>query len=207
MAEPSSRSVRVPEAAAARFQAAEGRLYPAAVLDPETYERALSLCGLVLTELRSHCADVDAVLDRRTTLVAALPTRAAAAGLSLDGFAAETVVDAASAVRCRELVQAANAADLRNRLAEARSAGREWLVEQPDPTSVMAGVQRRVEVHVPTGTVLVASVEAGGPALATTYRVEVVQSTGQVETERTFTDRDEWGRAVAQCRAAISARP
>lgn len=201
------RSAQVPADVSARFAAAEARLYPVAVLDPGLYQRALELCGLVLTELRSRCADVTSVLDRRASLVSALPAQAAAAGLSLQGFEAETVVDAASAVRCRELVQAAAEAAREDRLEQARAAGREWVVEEPDLASVMAGVHRQVEVHVRTGTTLVGSVESGGSGTPTVYRLEVVEPTGSVETSRTFTNRDEWQREVERCRASIAGRP
>jgi hypothetical protein len=86
----------------ARFIAAESRLYPTALTDVDAYQRATSLVGLVARELRSDI-DVDGVLGRRAELVGRLETLAAQAGLSLQGLPAEAVVDAASALRCREL--------------------------------------------------------------------------------------------------------
>jgi hypothetical protein len=199
----------IPAEALARFTAAEARLYPTAVLDPEGYERTLGLCGLLLADLRSSCQDIEAVLQRRETLLALLPLRAAAAGLSVRGFEPETLVDAASALRCRELSAGTATADHEARLSAARAAGQEWLVDEPDPAAVMAGSYCRVEHHLPSGTALVSSMEAGnrGPA---TYRLEVIPGAGVVdephEPARTFADRDEWLRLADQYRSAISAR-
>lgn len=82
---------------------AESRLYPMAMSDPEGYERAIMLVGLVADELREQCADLESVIDRRDELIAALPGLADANQLELGGLPADAVVDAASALRCREL--------------------------------------------------------------------------------------------------------
>jgi hypothetical protein len=92
----------IPPEAMGRFIAAESRLYPTALTDVDAYQRATSLVGLVARELRSDM-DVDGVLGRRAELAGRLETLAAQAGLSLQGLPAEAVVDAASALRCREL--------------------------------------------------------------------------------------------------------
>lgn len=87
----------------ARFTVAEARLYPMALTDPAGYQLATSLVGLVAGELRRSCPDVPAVVAQREELIERLPQLAADAGLSLDATPAESVVDAASALRCREL--------------------------------------------------------------------------------------------------------
>lgn len=199
----------IPTEALARFTAAEGRLFPAAAFDPEGYQRGLELCGLLLTDLRSSCPDIEAVLQRRETLLATLPERAAAAGLPLLGFAPETLVDAASAVRCREISASTAAGDYEARLSAARAAGQEWLVEEPDPAAVMAGSWRRVEHHVPSGTVLVCSI-AVGTGGTVTYGLEVLRGSGLADAPldpvRTFADRDEWLRVAEHYRSTISGR-
>jgi hypothetical protein len=210
MADVPSRTSAVPAEALARFAAAEGRLYPTAAFDPETYERALELCSLLLSDLRSGCPDIEAVLQRREALLADLPVRAAAAGLTPLGFEPETLVDAASAVRCREISASTAAADHEARLSAARAAGQEWLVEEPEPAAVMAGSYRRVEHHVPSGTVLVSSIDASTPR-SVTYVLEVTPGSGLVdeplEPVRTFADRDEWLRVTERYRSTICARP
>ena len=210
MADWPSRRGGMPADAVARFAAAEARLYPTAAFDPEGYERALELCGLLLTDLRSSCPDIEAVLERREALVTELPIRAAAAGLTPLGFEAETIVDAASAVRCREISASTAAGEHEARLSAARTAGQEWLVDEPDPADVLAGSYRRVEHHVPSGTLLVCTIEASSPG-AVTYVLEVVRGGGlgeqPLEPVRTFADRDEWLRAAEEHRSAISSRP
>lgn len=94
---------KIPVDAMARFHAAEARLYPMAVADPDGYELAVSLVGLVANELRSGSADISSVLERRSELIEQVPRLAEEAGLVADGLPADVVVDAATALRCREL--------------------------------------------------------------------------------------------------------
>ena len=93
----------IPAAAMTRFTTAEGRLYPMVMVDPVGYQHATSLVGLVVDDLRGSCTDIEAVLQARAGLIDRLPEIAATASLTLGGVPAETVVDAASAIRCREL--------------------------------------------------------------------------------------------------------
>jgi hypothetical protein len=93
----------VPVEAMARFTAAEAHLYPMVLMDPAGYQLATSLVGLVATELRRDCADIATVLERRAELIGRLPHLAAEAGFGVGGLSSEDVVDAASALRCREL--------------------------------------------------------------------------------------------------------
>jgi hypothetical protein len=86
-----------------RFTAAEGRVYPLAMTDPAGYERAITLVGLVANELRESTADFDAVLAARDDLIERLPDLAEAAGVESVAVPPDTIVDAASALRCREL--------------------------------------------------------------------------------------------------------
>jgi hypothetical protein len=96
-------SDRIPPAVLVRFTNAEARLYPMAMTDPDGYERAITLVGMVADELRQQCADLESVLERRNELIAALPELAEERGLELGGLPPDAVVDAASALRCREL--------------------------------------------------------------------------------------------------------
>lgn len=93
----------VPAEVRTRFAAAEARVYPLALADPDGYERVASLVGVVADELRRTAADVAAVLEHREELIGRVPQLAAGAGLDPDGLPLDVVVDAASAVRCREL--------------------------------------------------------------------------------------------------------
>lgn len=194
----------------ARFRAAEDRLYPLAMTDPERYQRGLTLCGLLLDDLRSRCSDVETVLQRRSALLEQLPRRAAEAGVGLLGLDPETLVDSSCAVRCRELVEEAARSDERARVTAALEAGQEWLVEEPDPAAVLAGFYRRVEVHLPTGTRLVSSMEADSGSRPITYRVEVIPGAAAAERglerrSQTFDDRADWVGATDRYRSEITA--
>ena len=87
----------------ARFTAAEARLYPMALSDPEGYELATTVVGIVVAELRDNCPDVASILDRRADLVSRVPELVEASGSTLGGLPPDIVVDAASALRCREV--------------------------------------------------------------------------------------------------------
>ena len=199
----------IPPEELARFRAAEDRLYPLAMADPERYQRGVALCSLLLEDLRASCPDVAAVLQHRSALNEHLLRRAETTGFGLGGFAPETLVDAACAIRCRELQAESARAEELARVTAAREAGQEWLVEGPDPTEVIAGFYRRVEVHLPTGTRLVTSMEADGGG-RTRYLLEMVPGDaaagrGLEGRSQRFEDRADWQRASEQCRSEISA--
>jgi hypothetical protein len=196
----------IPAAAMARFTDAEARLYPLAVVDPDGYQRATALVGQVLTELRTSGPEIESVLERRDELIGKLPAIAERAGVVVGNLPPAAVVDAASAVRCRELQAAGAARALQARIAAARSAGAEWFVDEPDPAEVMAGSYRRVELHLPTDSTLIASIEAGVAGAGATYTLEFTPGDGSSSQQRwSYPDRDGWQAAVEQLRAGISA--
>jgi hypothetical protein len=203
------RAVSIPAAAIVRFIDAEARLYPMAMVDAAGYERATTLVGLLVAELRRSCPDIGSVLQRRSDLIAGLPAVAAGAHLSLAGLPADAVVDAASALRCRELQAAGSADALKARVDAARPAGHEWLVDEPDPASVMAGSYRRVELHLPTNATLITSIEAGCTGTASTYTIELIpgEKSPGAEPSQTwvYPDRDAWVAAADQFRTKMSA--
>lgn len=199
----------IPPEAMARFTAAEARLYPLVMVDADLYQRATALVGVLAKDLRENCFDIDAVLARRDVLFALLPDQAAQAGVSMAGLQADTVVDCASALRCRE-VQAQRAdASARARIDAARESGQEWLVEEPDPAAVMAGVFRRVELHLPTGCMVVSSVEADSAGAPSEYRLELVPPQTDSGTPRhgrseSYQDRASWVLATERMRGELS---
>jgi len=206
--QPASGTPDLPPEAVARFTAAESRLYPLVLVDPAGYERAVATTGRLLAGLRADCPDIAAVLARRDPLVASLAATSVEHPAELGGLSPETVVDAACAVRCRELWAQERARAAQDRVVAARAAGQEWLVEEPDADAVMTGEYRRVEVHVPTGTVLVALVGAGG-AGGTAYEVQVIPAptadgTSTPEVSETYGDRASWVEALRRHREALS---
>lgn len=202
------RNGAVPVVAMSRFTAAETRLYPMAMTDPMGYQHATTLVGVVLTELRTRFPTIDAVLDGRTGLIARLPGLAEDAGLSLGALPADAVVDAASAVRCRELQAADTAADRRARIEAARAAGEDWFVIEPDPAEVMSGTYRRCELHLPTGSTLIMSIRAGTGEPGERYAIELVRAGRHGEPtssgERGYPDRDAWTTAAEELRRQLT---
>jgi hypothetical protein len=92
----------VPVALQRRFTAAEGALYPLAITDPERYERAVTLVGLVFRQLRDECASIEDLVSRLPG--AEHVTRLAVAqGITLAGLDPAAIADAAAALRYREL--------------------------------------------------------------------------------------------------------
>ncbi len=198
----------IPAEAMTRFTAAEARLYSMAVTDPAGYQRATTLVGVVANELRKTCSDISAVLERRVELICVLPEFASVATLSLGDLPADAVVDAASALRCRELRAAGAVEAFTERMEAARESGVEWLVDEADPADVMGGSYRRFETHVPSGSTLITSIEAGGPQAGTTYAIELV-SRGEAPTAPSsqrwvYPDRDAWASAAQDIRGELS---
>jgi hypothetical protein len=203
---------RIPPEAMARFTAAEARLYPLAMVDADLYQRATALVGMLARDLRENCPDIEAVLGRRDLLLTLLPDQAALAGVSLAGLQADTVVDCASALRCREVQAQRAEASARARVDAARESGQEWVVEEPDPATVMAGVFRKVELHLPTGCIVVSSVEADSAGAPSEYRLELIPprtDSGAIREGRSesYPDRASWALATERIRAELSSNP
>ncbi|HSE07484.1 MAG TPA: hypothetical protein VLB29_02355 [Nocardioidaceae bacterium] len=208
MVDPADGTQHLPADAATRMRAAEDRLYPLAMVDVERYQRGTTLCGLLLDDLRAHSPDLTRLLGRRAKLLDRLPGLAGQAGLSLLGLDPETLVDAAMALRCRELEAERAHAQQQERLASARENGQEWLVDEPSPAAVMAGFYRREELHVPTGSRLVSSVEVGATGRPTAFVLEVIPPDADgLSRSSTFDDEDSWLRAATEYRSEISGRP
>lgn len=209
MVYPGDGTQHLPADVAARIRSAEDRLYPLAMVDVERYRRGTTLCALLLEDLRGHSPDLTALLGRRELLLDRVPGLADAAGVSLLGLEPETLVDAAMALRCRELEVERARSQQQERIASARDNGQEWLVNEPSPAAVMAGFYRREELHVPTGSRLVSSVEAGNRGRPTAFVLEVIPPDADRGPTRsvTFADKDAWLRAAAECRSEISGRP
>ena len=203
---------RIPPEAMARFTAAEARLYPLAMVDADLYQRATSLVGMLARDLRESCPDIEAVLARRDALLTLLPDLAAQAGVSMAGLQADLVVDCALALRSREVQAQRAETRARARIDAARESGQEWLVEETDPATVMAGVFRKVELHLPTGCMVVSSVEADSAGAPSEYRLELVapqSDSGALREGRaeSYPDRASWVLATERMRGELSGNP
>jgi len=85
----------------ARWEAAEARLYPLVLSDPELYEAAVTLMAEARDVLRSECDTVSALAEvEAAAVLARCPSAPATTARGVDP---QTVVDAARAYRRREL--------------------------------------------------------------------------------------------------------
>jgi hypothetical protein len=87
---------------AARWQAAEGRLYPLVMVDAALYAAAVTLVREVTDVLRSHCGTVTELAG--VDPAAVLARCPSASALSALGFDSGTAYDAGCACRWRELM-------------------------------------------------------------------------------------------------------
>lgn len=88
-------------AARMRWRAAEDRLYPQVMGDPDTYQRVISVVGAMAGELRSRAATVEELLAleaQPAEVLAAVPVDRAATGIG-----DEVLLQAACSLRSREL--------------------------------------------------------------------------------------------------------
>jgi hypothetical protein len=90
----------VPFALLRRFAAAESTIYPLAMTDPESYERVVTVVGIVFRRLRDDCPTVDALVVRLPAAAEQAAQLAEAEGLGLDPA---VIADAAAVLRYREL--------------------------------------------------------------------------------------------------------
>lgn len=91
-----------------RFTAAESAIYPLAMTDPDRYERAVLVIGLILQRLRRDYSSTDALIEGLPTLPQQALELATEQDISLSGLAPDVLGDAAAALRYRELPSAAS---------------------------------------------------------------------------------------------------
>jgi hypothetical protein len=226
--------------ARARWRAAEDRLFPVVLVDPDTYRRVLYVVGLLLEQLRANITSLDQLLGLDVDpapLLSALPVGSAggaqfadsaggaqfagsaggaqfagsAGGAQFAGSAGgekRLTLEAAFAVRDRELTAAAKRGRRAAAIALARSAGATWVDLEGSWEAVLSTGARHTEMHLPTARALVATIDpysGDGP-----HRLELVVLDGEagtpVETtdrDRAFADRAEWLAQRQQWRADI----
>lgn len=154
-----------PAAAARRWHEAEARLYAGLVTVPDLLEAAVELVGRLAAELRAVTADLASLhqmSEERDGLRAE-----AGCGPSLEALPIDTLIDAACAIRYRELRAEAARAERRDALRQAEADGATWLELPRGPAVDLAGtsaggatgVGGRLLVHLPSGRGVVAAVE------------------------------------------------
>lgn len=191
--------------ARARWRAAEDRLFPVVLVDPDTYRRALYVVGLLLEQLRANTTSLDQLLGLDVDpapLLSTLP----AGSVCDDGD--RLTLEAAFAVRDRELAAAAKRGRRAAAIALAHAAGATWVDLEGSWEAVLSTGGRHTEMHLPTARALVATIDpysGDGP-----HRLELVVLDGDtgtpVETtdrDRAFADRAEWLAQRQRWRADI----
>jgi hypothetical protein len=188
--------------ARARWRAAEERLFPVALVDPDTYRRRLSVVACLLEELRTSTTSLDQLLeldiDPAPLLQAALT----------DNAADRLAVESAFAIRDRELAATAERDRRAKVITAARCAGAAWVDLEGSWEVVCRTGARHTEMHLASGRALVATVDpysGDGP-----YRLEVLvldRDTGTpseiTDQAQPFADRAAWLSERERWRAEI----
>lgn len=188
-----------------RWRAAEDRLFPVALVDPDAYRRSLAVVAQLLRELRANTTSLDQLLDLD---VEPAPLLQAASEGSAVGVADRLAIDAAFAVRDRELAAAAERDQRVAAIAAARLAGAEWVDLEGSWEAVCRTGARHTAMHLASGRALVATVDpySGDDP----HRLEVVvldSDTGtpveMTDQDQRFADRASWMAERERWRAEI----
>lgn len=199
------------EEAVRGWQAAEQRLYPAAMGVPEAYERYVALVRAVADELGA-VRDPQALADAYLAGVGIVAAAARRRGMSTQGLQLEMAAGAAFCIRYREIMAEGRREEVARRVQAARAGGKQWVTihqTQPGPGGPFPP-WRRLEMHLPEGTGLHIWMEESLEHSGVEYGVEVVPLdpyTGQwlaeqlVRERRTFSEHGLWSGAVEELRA------
>ncbi|MGH2659514.1 MAG: hypothetical protein ACRDHS_07565 [Actinomycetota bacterium] len=197
----------------AGWRAAEARLYPLVMAQPELFERYLAVVRAVADDLRSARTPqqlAEAFGSRAAILDAVVASR----GFATDGLDRELVAQAAFGLRYREVVAEVQREDAVRRVRQARRAGLPWVVlRETAGTDPFVAPYDRLEMHVPSGTGLHAFVELGPEMDRPRFGVEVLQldpRTGDPVSDaappaelRTYGDRYRWEGTIEELRLRI----
>lgn len=143
-------------AAQARWRTAEDKLYPMVMVDPDRFQHVLEAVRALVDELRRYAHSMQDLLDVEAapaSLLAVLPPELAPM------LPEELMVQAACGLRGREVAAALERERRTAVIAEARAAGRTWVViEGPQRVEDLVG-SRQTALYLPTGRTLIATVE------------------------------------------------
>lgn len=173
-------------AAQARWRAAEDRLYPVAMSDPDGYRRGLEAVQALVGELRRTAVTLDdlvAVEADPEALLSVLPVDRPVLPVDL-------LVGAACSARAREVLAEQEGERRASVLAAARAEGRSWAVLQgPERIEELYGGST-VTTHLATGRTLLAAVDPY--AGAEPYLLQEFGDDGAPARDRVFADPAEW---------------
>lgn len=202
----------------AGWRAAEARLYPLVMAQPELYERYVAVVRAVADHLRSARTPqqlAEAFGNRAAILEAVVASR----GFATEGLDLELIAQAAFGLRYREVVTEVHREDAIRRVREAGRAGLPWVVlrETAGAAGPFAPPYDRLEIHVPSGVGVHAFVELGPEMDRPRFGVEVLQldpRTGDPVSEtappaelRTFAHENHWQEAIEELRRRLGGAP
>jgi len=151
-----------------RWRAAEAKIYPMAMVDAESYQRAVTAVAAMIGDLRIDVHDLDDLVQRSLDPPATLLRWAAGVDT---GLLATDLVDAACAAREREI---ATGDQLRRRavaIADGAARGEPWVSVAPAPSEWASGARQAVPelvVHVPSALAIYTDIgvdpDTGAPA-------------------------------------------
>lgn len=185
-------------AAQARWRAAEDRLYPVAMSDPDGYRRGLEAVQALVGELRRTAGTLDdlvAVEADPQPLLAVLPTDRPPL------LPVDLLVGAACGARAREVLAEQEGERRASVVAAARAEGRSWAVLQgPERIEELYGGST-VATHLASGRTLLAAVDPY--AGAEPYLLREFAADGEPARDRAFAGPTEWVAERDRWRAEI----
>lgn len=194
------------------WEAAEARLYPVAMTRPEAYARALTLIREIVAEL-APCDGVQELADAYEDAAAIAARAVERSGVSTQDVDLGLAAAASFALRYRAIVVSIARREALERIRTAAEAGPGWVLvaESGDANT---GPYVRLEMHLPDGNALQASVELDAETGERRFGLEALRldpPTGErvaaapTREPRTFDDPTEWDAAMDVLRASIEA--
>ncbi len=202
----------------AGWRAAEARLYPLVMAQPELYELYVAVVRAVADHLGS-ARTPQQLAEAFGGRAAILEAVVASHGFATDELDLELVAEAAFSLRYREVVTEVHREDAIRRVREAGRAGLPWVVlrETAGAAGPFAAPYDRLEMHVSSGVGVHAFVELGPEMDRPRFGVEVVQldpRTGDPVSDtappaelRTFADENHWQEAIEELRRRLGEGP
>ena len=178
-----------------RWRAAEDRLYPAVMADPEGYRRSLAAVQALVQALRARAATVEDLIAAEADpgLLAAVGDR--------PPLPADLLVGAACGMRDREIAAAREGERRAAALDDARARGLAWAVlEGPERVEDLF-TGSSVAVHVATGRTLLAVADPYSGA--DPYRLQEFGPGGEAVRGRAFGEPGEWAAERERWRTEI----
>lgn len=198
-----------------RWTAAEDRLHPLVLVQPETYERYLRLVRMVANDLEGARTG-EQLVEAYGGARAIVQSTIAREGFPAAGLDLQLVAGAAFGLRYREVLAEIRRDEIRRRIRTAEEGGDEWVVlsDVGGAGGLLFPPYRKVEMHLPDGLALHSFVDFDENMDRPVFGVEVVRldprtGTGVAGTDvpfepaRTFAERGPWETAVEGLRVRL----